>query len=54
MGSMTPEAKLALHKMIYYQMITWTTLHPMRCYAIARDKANYCLAALGERLEDEN
>lgn len=53
MGRMTQEAKTALHKLLYYQLVNNTVLHPLQCYSIARNKANYCLAALGERLEDE-
>lgn len=49
---MTSEAKTALHKLIYYQLINNTVLHPLQCYGIARRKANYCLEALGEKLDD--
>lgn len=49
---MTPEAKLILHKMLYYQLVNNTVLHPMKCYILARDKANYILAAIGEKLDE--
>lgn len=49
---MTYEQKQALHRMFYYQLLNNTVIHPMQCYIWARDRANYCLEALGESLDE--
>ena len=50
---MTKEQKRVLHEMLYYQMINNTVCHPLWCYDMSRKRANWCLAALGEKLEEE-
>lgn len=54
---MTPEAKRKLHEMLYYVAMSnrprGSSYSAMRCYIAARNRANYCLAALGEKLDED-
>lgn len=55
---MTPEAKRKLHELLYYVAMNnrprggFINYTPMVCYISARNQANYCLEALGERLDE--
>lgn len=54
---MSPEAKRKLCEMLYYVAMSnrprGSSYSTMRCYIAARNRANYILEAIGERL-DEN
>ena len=55
---MTPEAKRKLHEMLYYVAMgrrpRGGNITPLKCYIAAQNQANYCLEALGEKLDYEN
>ena len=52
MGYLTYEQKQVLLEMIYYQIMDWyPNAIPLKMYVIARERANYCLEALGEKLD---
>lgn len=53
---MTPEAKRKLCEMLYYVAMNnrprGSSYSAMRCYIAARNRANYILEAIGEKLDD--
>lgn len=53
---MTPEAKRKLHEMLYYVAMSnrprGSNRSAMKCYIAARNRANWILEAIGERLDD--
>ena len=55
--TMTTEQKRILHEMLYYvamknRLRGISYYSTMRCYIAARNKANWILEAIGEKLDD--
>lgn len=53
---MTPEAKRKLHEMLYYVAMSnrprGSGYSAMTCYLAARERTNWILEAIGEKLDD--
>lgn len=51
---MTAEQKTKLHEMLYYNLLRKRGgSNVLRCYLAAANQANYILAAIGEKLDED-